>query len=474
MSIGRPHVIDILKKFGENIDYLRVCGNDPADLIEAISLVPNVVHLELVLLPKDDQPKKKIRYDAQIFDELKLLRLKKLNIERANDEFLVIFNRLSAGVLVELTLHQNSIRYLTNLFGGQVNVKKLTIVKDHYDDPVEIGANLFDNLQVEFLHWRAESFKDKNIRSILAKQTSLKTLKLIDGKIDVHLMDIIMNQLSRLETLSISVSDIPIAAIRTMNKLVTKELTLQSDDEENIVQFEEFAKLDNSRVTTLNIQYVYDISDDLMKDIAESLPNLKAVSFHCDNNVKTFHAILKNFNYVEALHLDALDFEFDEAEGNCSTLMKSGCKNERLIELVISYPMLYPVKLINKIVKDYPHLKKLIILPTNDDFEEQCEAILKGCKEMESLSILRNPLTPHPLVRRIYNLNKIVKYGTNLNFIALLDYECTTFPKLRIGKKIKKKLGAIEYSWTGGLKMAVGRKTMKMNWEGLRRHHFLK
>lgn len=468
-------MIDVLKKFGENIDFLRVCADDPADLIEAISLAPNVNHLELVLHSKDDRPKKKFRYDGQLNDEVNLFRLKKLNIQRANDEFLVIFNRLPAGVLVELTLHQNSIRYLTNLFRGQVNVKKLTIVKDHFDDQVEIAADLFDNLQIEFLDWRAESFRDNRIRSLLAKQTNLKTLKLTDGDVDVQLMEVITNQLSKLETLSISViSGSPIAAIRIMNKLTTlKELTLQSHHEEDVVHFREFAKLDNSRITTLNIQYLYEISDDLMKDMTESLPNLKTVSFHCDNDVETFHAILKNFNYVEALHLDALDFEFDEAEGNYSTLMESGCKNERLVELVISYPMLYPVELINKMVKDYPHLKKLIILPTNYVFKEQCEAILKGYREMESLSILRNPLTD-PMVRRTYNLNKIVSYGSNLNFLALLDYECTTFPKLRIGKKIRKKLGLIEYSWTCGVQMAAGRRTMDMNWEGLKRHHFLK
>lgn len=467
-------MIDILAKFGDNIDFLRVCADDPADFIEAISFTPNLNHLELVLHSKDDRPKKKFRYDGQLDDEINLLRLKKLNIERANDEFLVIFNRLPAGVLVELTVHQNSIRYLTNLFRGQVNVKKLTIVKDHCYDPVEIPADLLDNLQIEVLNWRADSFRANTIRSIMAKQTNLKILKLIDGDVDVRLLEVITNHLNKLETLSISVNEIPISAVRIMSKLLTlKELTLQSGGEEDIVLLREFATLDNSRITTLNIQYLYDISADLLKDIKKSLPNLKSVTFHCDNNVQTFNEILKTFNYVQALHLDALDIEFDEAEGDSSTLVKSACKNDKLNELVISYPMLYPVKLINKMVKNFPHLKKLIILPTNEDFKLQCEAILKGFREMESLSILRNPLTG-PMDRRTYNLNKIVSYGSNLNFLALLDFECTTFPKLRIGKKIRKKLGLIEYSWTGGIKMAVGRTTMDMNWEGLKRHHFLK
>lgn len=241
-----------------------------------------------------------------------------------------------------------------------------------------------------------------------------------------------------------------------------KELTLQSDDERNVAQLKEFAALDNSRITTLNIQHSYDIKDDLIKAMAKSLPNLKALSFHCDNNVKTFHAILKNFNYVEVLHLDTLNIDFDEAEGNYSTLMKSGCENERLIERIISYPMSYPVKLIKKMVQDYSHLKKLIILPTNPDLNKQFKQILKGFKEIES-SILRNPLS---LDRRSYDLDSIAKYGKNLNFVALLDYKCT---KLHIGENVKMKFGVIEYSMIGALKMAVGRRTMKMDGEGLKR-----
>lgn len=123
----------------------------------------------------------------------------------------MIFNRLPAGVLIELSLHENSIHNLTNLFRNQTNIKKLTIVKGKCDS-VKISTNLFDNLQIEFLHWHAKSFEDKNIRSILAEQTSLKTLKLIDGKIDVHLMEVITNQLSKLETLSISVCNVPLAS----------------------------------------------------------------------------------------------------------------------------------------------------------------------------------------------------------------------------------------------------------------------
>lgn len=64
-SVERPAVIEVLKKFAENIDYLRVCAGRATDLIEAVELVPSVVDLELVFLSnyRDDYvpPSKKAR-----------------------------------------------------------------------------------------------------------------------------------------------------------------------------------------------------------------------------------------------------------------------------------------------------------------------------------------------------------------------------------------------------------------------------
>lgn len=48
VSEERQVVIDVLKKFASNIDYLRVCARNLSYLVEAVELVSNVVHLELV------------------------------------------------------------------------------------------------------------------------------------------------------------------------------------------------------------------------------------------------------------------------------------------------------------------------------------------------------------------------------------------------------------------------------------------
>lgn len=467
MSVKRPTVIDIIKKFAATINYLRVCGEHASDLIEAVSLVPYANHLELVLLQNNTQPSKKARHEIENNEELNprlnLYRLRKLNIERSKHEFVVMFNRLPADVLIELTLDQDNLCKLTNLFKNQTKIKKLTILNDDsYKYPI-VDEDLFNNLQIEFLEWHAYSFKH-NIQFILAKQTNLKVLKLIDGKIGKDLMNVITNQLPKLEILSIFVPHIPIAAFKNINKLKNlKELTLQSNEEHNVIHFEAFATLDNSRITILNIKYYYDISDDLIDVMAKSLPNLKIVSFHCDYNVDTFHAIMKSFNYVEVLQLDALNIDFDNHKGNNSTLIKNGCANNKLIELKISYPLSYTMKFVKKLVMDYPHLKKLIIKPTNRNIEKQFEMILKAFKEMESLSILRDSLE-----RRIYDLNLITKYGKNLKFVALLDMDVFMLD-IQIDENIKKIFGVITNSRINGLKMAVDTKTMKIEREYIER-----
>lgn len=313
--------------------------------------------------------------------------------------------------------------------------------------------------------------KHTNIRSILSKQINLKTLKLTGKEFGVDLFDVITNQLNKLETLSIAVSHIPIAAFKSISKLANlKELTLQSEEEQSVERFKEFARLDNSRITTMNIQhgYGYFISNDLINAMAKSLPNLRNVTFHCDYNINTFHAILKSFNYVEALHLDTSNilYDFKGRKGNYTTLMKQACANVMLTELKICYPISYTVKIIEKIAVDYPHLKKLIILPPatpkNRDFYKQLKAILTSFKELESLSILRDSKS---LDRRYHNLDLFMKYESNLKFVALLDMECSMLQP--IDKKFKEKFGSIKYSMTNGLTMAVGRKTIETESEDI-------
>lgn len=463
-------VLDILEKFGETIQYLRVCAGNESDLMEAIALVPNVTHLYVVLLSDFSGPpaKRARRYGCAEDNDLNLLRLRKLQIEHAyRGTFLVMFNRLPADVLVELTVCSTNVPDLAELFRKQTKLKRLEIVSETFERQLIIDPGLFDNLQLEYLECHPDLFKTEPSRLMLAKQTNLTELKLITGRISVNLLSAITDNLTKLEIFSICVSKIPVAAIKEINKLKQlKEIAIEGDDED-VLQIKEFATLDNCRIKTFKMQHYHDISDVLIYAMAKSMPNLKFVSFHCDSNARTFYAIFNTFNNVEILHLDTLDILFDKAKGSPGTLLRSGCENPKLTELRILYPMHYSAKYVQKMVADYPNLKKLIITPTNKNFGKQYETILEGFKEMESFSILSHQ---RYYEERYYDLRLIVNHGRNLKFVALLDVPYYEEDQWRVST-VRKKVDIIKYSRTDGLRMAVDRRTMKLESEHISRYH---
>lgn len=477
LSLDRHIVVDIIRKFATNISYLRVCAGRATDLIEAIELVPDVVHLELILLSDfssgDDKPpqSKKARPD-ETRKPLNLLKLKKLNIGRCNHEFLDMFNRLPVDVLVDLTLDRKCMGQLANVFRTQTKIKNLTIVNHVWGrEHATFDAHLLDALRMESLEWH-EFTENTMIESILAKQANLKTLKLINGYLNTGLFNVLTHQLSKLEKLSIAVSasTIAVADFKDISKLENlQELILQSKEEKNVELLNEFAKLDNSRITSMTIQHCCRISDNLIGAMATSLPNLKKLNFHCEYNINTFHGILKHFNSVETLHLDTFDTSFSkhDRKGNYVTLMDGGCRNSNLTELKICYPIRYTVKLIEKMAVDYPHLRKLVILPpigSNRNFIDQFEAILKCFKELDSLSILKDD---DSFDRRFYDLDLIEKYGTKIKFVAFLDMDMDCLKLESIENQFRRRFGAIRFSRTEGLCMADGRETMAIEWEDL-------
>lgn len=212
-------------------------------------------------------------------------------------------------------------------------------------------------------------------------------------KISDDVLYVITDQLNQLQSLAIGITHLPIDAIKSINKLVNlKDLTLQSEEKESEELFREFAAQDNTRITTLNIQHCFDIAHDLIVAMSRSLPNLKMVTFHCDYDTNIFHSISENFNYVESLHLDAsnIDYEAKDRTGDCYSLIKRGCNNDKLTEFRISYPLTSTMKMVEKIVVMYSHLKRLVIFPTNRNFNAPFEAILRGFKELESFFVLRS------------------------------------------------------------------------------------
>ncbi|KAG4071729.1 hypothetical protein HA402_011883 [Bradysia odoriphaga] len=473
-SVEREVVIGILKKFTKNIDYLRVCAENGSDYLEAIELVPNVVHLELVSLACCDYVPsiKKARHGDENNKVLNLLRLRKLQMERCvNLDVVEMFNRLPDDLLLELSLLASDLSRSCVLFRKQRNITKLTITRCRCDwvcnhkEMIIRDASIFDHLKLEFLEWQADKFEDANIRSVLAKQNNLQSLRLVAMEVNVDLLNVITDQLRKLHTLEIGITNLPTDAVIKIAKLENlTDLTLWSDDEDSAEVFRELAKLDNSRITALNIQHCFDIPDDVIAELSRSLPNLKRITVHCVFNINTFSAILKHFNYVEAVHLDAADIHWEAKDrtGYCESLMKRGCNNDKLTELRIPYPIAYSMNMVEKMVAYYPHLKRLVFFPTNRLFYDPFVGILKGFKELESLFILRSLCD---VKKRHYDLNLIIEHGINLKFVALLDLELVGHDVLMIGESVRKKFGFIQYDRKLGVKMAVDRRIMKTEWE---------
>lgn len=419
-----------------------------------LSLIPNVEHLqfEFVQTPEENQPAQKKRR-VMPSNDLNFHKLKTLKFRHCNDAFVVIFNRLPSDVLTELKLDHRNLDELKVLFMRQTKIKNLTV---NYNSQTQSVANdLLDNQKLETLEWHDHHI---NISNILSKQVNLKSLQLIDGVIDEDLMNVVTDQLTELETLSMFLGKAPVGALKNIAKLKKlSDLTLRADENGDKAYFEEFSRLDNSRITILDIQFMCNISDDLIAKLAKSVPNLKILRFNCDYKFRIFNAIMKSFNFVKTLHFDPLDGDFDfyyEHNFDDDTqLIQSECMNLNLVELKITYQLPYKRVFLKKLIRDYPNLKKLIIHSTKPLNSSQFKLILNGFNKMESLSLVGGASKLN-----MDDLNCLKEHTDHLKFISITDLH-----EIKSTVRIKKKLSTIfdVVNFTFGLQMAVDRKTMK-------------
>lgn len=459
-------MISIIKKFSPTIKCFKYHGDIKlTDFVEILSSIPNVVNLGLdfVRTPEEIQPTQKRRRLMPSIDinDLNLHKLKTLKFQHCSDEFVVLFNRLPAGVLTELKLDHGNLDELKVLFMKQTNIKKLKMKwLNHNPLTHSIAGDLFDNQKLESLVWH---YYDSNIHKVLCKQSNLKSLKLIPELFtdsDEDLMKVIADHLTSLKTFSIYFRQIPVVALRNINKLKNlTELTLRGDEREHVKYFEEFSRLDNSRIATLDIQFVYHISNDLIAALAKSVPNLKVLRFNCDYNFSTFNAIMRIFNFVEILHFDPLDGNFDyyyeyNTEDD-AILIQNDCVNLNLIEFKITYQMPFKRVFLKKLIHDYPNLKKLVVDSKKPLNVSQFKLILTGFKKIESLSLVggASKLT-------MDDLDCLKEHRNCLKFVSLMDLdEIKCYARNK--KKLSKIFNVVNLTPYDGLQMAVDRNTMK-------------
>lgn len=425
-----------------------------------LSLVPNAESLHFKSLnpePHGKQPLPKKRRTMPIDGDLDLHKLKTLTLTNCKKEFLVVFNRLPAGVLTELHSNYSNLNNLNVLFQRQTNLKKLSIwCPFNTKDMPLVEPDIFDNLKLESLDWRRGK---SNIDTILSKQTKLKSLKLISDKINEDLMNVIVNGLTELDTLLIDISEIPDEAVNNINSLANlKNLTLRSHEDRSITIFERFAKLDNSRITKLDMQYISGISVDLIHALAKSVPNLKVLRFNCQKDYRIVNGIMRSFNFVERLqfHNACIFYNYLPNNENPDHLLHGECFNPNLIEFSNVYNITYKRPFLKKLIADYPNLKKLQLDSKNPLTASQFKLILDGFPKMESLT-----LNSGASKMNIEDLDCISEHKIHLKFIALEDWSLVS--TARYNKRLRAMFEVIRIGY--GLIMAVDKETMNREYK---------
>lgn len=280
-------VIRIIKQFSTRINCLELHELVMmAECIEILSLVPKITHLLLrkvrFIIDAID-PKK--RCLMEIKEDLNLYHLKTLSIENCCNKCVMLFNRLPPGILTEFSSNYDNLNDLKVLFKRQTNITKLalrTIECSENQMPVEAG--LF-NQKLESLEWNTVSFRYVDVKTILSCQTNLKSLHLT-GNTDVDVMNVVMNQLTELETLSIYLDESFVEPFKNIKKLKNlMELSVRLCEVKN---YEVLANLNYPGITTLNIIFNDDFSDYFIAGLAKSMINLKFLLISCGNYTNSF------------------------------------------------------------------------------------------------------------------------------------------------------------------------------------------
>lgn len=431
-----------------------------SDFLQMLSLVPNAECLHFTSLDLErhgKQPLPKKRRTMPNDGDLDLHKLKTLTLKRCKEEFFVVFNRLPAGVLTELYSDYFNLNSSNILFQRQTNMKKLSInCQFQSTDVPSVTPDIFDNLTLESLDWRRGR---SNINTILSKQTKLKSLNLLSDKLNEDLMNVVVNRLTELDTLSINVSEIPVEAINNINKLAKlKNLTLRGHEDRSLAIFEKFAKLDNTRITTLDMQYISGISVELIHALAKSVPNLKVLRFNCQKDYRIFNGIMRSFNFVEVLQFHNTCGIFDYFPNNeiGNHLLQGDCSNPNLIEFSNVYSFAYKRPFLKKLIADYPNLKKLILDSKYPLTASQFKLILDGFPKMESLT-----LSSGASKLTIDDLDCISEHKIHLKFIALEDWSVKSTARFK--KRLHAMFEVVNIGY--GMIMAVDRETMNREYK---------
>lgn len=371
-------MIDIISKFTDTIKDFQMIGGpiQMADVVNILSLVPNVQHLAIhtYFLHGACKTLSNVQLD---FKQLKTLELGNCCAEF----FQAAFSGLSEGVLRELKL-DTSHTFPANLLNGFLNrqkkITKLTMKN--------CSAVIFDSLKLESLVLWNMGVET----TALSIQTKLKSLCLAYGKsIDEHQMKVLSNQLSELEELDCEVGETPVNVFVNIRQLKNlKHLKLRCSNVSHQSEIiNALAQLNNTRIATLDISYFDDLTIHQIQTLATSAPKLKALDaqIYLDGEEK-IEAILSAFNFVERLHLRCTTL-MDNYDTYESYAKQRDSFNANLIELSFSFVSTHNTMFPRQMIADYPNLKKLKIESEEPLASSDFQLIVNGFTNLESLEV---------------------------------------------------------------------------------------
>lgn len=439
-------VISVIAKFGASIKCLRFNNNtmSMSEFLEILSLIPNVQHLifNYIRLRAEDMPLKRKRSTNR---DLNLYQLKKLRFWCGchTDAFLAVFDRLPVGALAELELTTFRLNTVAVLIKRQTNITKLIMTIYELDSKATVPDDIFDNLQLESLKMSYSSCDNFNIAALLSKQTQLKSLSMPYVNTEEDVLNVVANQFTELKALSINISKAPsarcIANISKLKRLKYWSLSLKNTSTN---QLDSLARYPNVGITSLSLDHDF-LQVDLVPALAKTLTKLKVLKFYGRDNCTTLvNAILRNFNFVEVLHIRGdIDTYYQLNDGDCF--------NPKLTELI--FPLPRSATSLNKLIADYPNVRKFQI--DWDSIESwEFRRILNGFTQLKSLTFIGSAgeLT-------IDDLNCLKDYRNNLKFISFGGIQVRLTDDLK--RHLSASFGVVIYD-NYRLNMAIDRHTM--------------
>lgn len=383
-------IVKILKQFSANVKHFKLeiwhdyidyphIEIETSDLLQILSLVPNAEHLEMInVIEQALRPTREQTYVA--LDQLKTLEISK------SRRFLVVFNSLPPGVLKEFNVSYCDLNSdgATEFLTKQPNIKKLTLFE------VSGPHNIFDHLALESFSFRG--YDSTHLAHFLSKQIQLTSLTLRGVQLNESGLDLITNQLTNLEhlTLEIAYSDMRGKIVETCKRIAQLKKLKESSVRPSTLQIiTALSGLDNSQISTLHLMDIScsfrdrrSVPINVTSALVHSMTNLNSLVFN-----RGCPTTMQRFNFVEVLEM-RFDKDID-AESLSKELDVEKCFNPKLTALSIDGHFKWNVFTVTKLIAMYPNLNHLKIIAADEPLKMpyNAELILNGFKKINSLKI---------------------------------------------------------------------------------------